>query len=100
VSAYIGSVPSGGTISYAELGYSFSPNRLAILGNSQQVVESGRVPAEPLPGRVMGMRLGGGEGLGIAQDRCRWWIEGMLRLLKAIEDARDPTPNELKRWSA
>jgi hypothetical protein len=26
----------------------------------------------------------------IAQSRCVWWIEGMLRLVKAIEDAPEP----------
>lgn len=43
---------------------------------------------EPL--RFQGLHLGGGKGLEIAQSRCPWWIEGMLRLVKAIEDAPDP----------
>lgn len=54
-----------------------------------------KCPEEPLPLHLSGLRLGGGEGLAIAQSRCVWWIEGMLRLLQAIEDAPELTPIQL-----
>jgi hypothetical protein len=47
-------------------------------------------PINEQPLRLSGLRLGGGRGMVIAQSRCPWWIEGMLRLVKAIEDAPDP----------
>jgi hypothetical protein len=31
----------------------------------------------------------------IAQSRCKWWIEGMFRLMLAIEEAPDLTPLQL-----
>jgi hypothetical protein len=53
------------------------------------------VPMEPLPLHLSGTALGGGHGMEIAQSRCKWWIEGMFHLLKAIEEAPELTPLQL-----
>ena len=51
--------------------------------NSQALREWAQPPPDA-PVRLEGMRLGGGETLGIAQERCPYWIEGMVRLLSVI----------------
>jgi len=66
------------------------PLPLAIKKSNTQDVFDPYWPVQPLPSRLMGLRLGGGDGLERAQSRCKWWIEGMLHLVKAIEDAPEP----------
>jgi len=73
-----------------EWGTRFTPAQLHKLARTQEVLPQWLV-ARDLPNvPVSGQRLGGGEGLAIAQSRCRWWIEGMLMLVHAIENAPEP----------
>lgn len=56
-----------------------------------QVVAYPRTPQTPVR-LTHGRRIGGWStcAMEVAQDRCRWWIPGMLKLIRAIEDAPDP----------
>lgn len=79
------------TVPFAEFGLTFSWAQVHQLAESQSVIVGPQrlLPAYQPSGSVTGLRLGGGEGMAIAQSRCKWWIEGMLTLVKAIDDAPD-----------
>lgn len=63
--------------------------------DSQVVFPWFKALPEPLPRSLGGHTPGGGvAGLARAQDRVVWDIAGMLRLLKAIEDAEPETPRQ------
>jgi hypothetical protein len=73
-----------------------STPRALMLADSQDV--QFHSTEQPIRMPAAADRLGDGDGaLAIAQTRCRWWIEGMLRLVVAIESAPDLTPTELRR---
>ena len=77
-------------IAWWEGGTRFTHAQVAHLAQSQEVLPGWLVSRDLPSVPVTGQRLGGGEGLAIAQSRCPWWIEGMLMLVKAIDDAPDP----------
>ena len=80
-----------------DFGSKFSPAAVNALAQSQTILPSFLINPDSPTVPVSGQRLGGGEGLAIAQSRCPWWIEGMLLLLQAIEDAPEPEAWQRRR---